>query len=133
MTEIITSDKIKRPVGQEGNPCVGCGACCAYFRASFHWLECESGGGTVPDDTVVQISPHHVAMKGTEVSKTPYCVNLQGVIGQDAFCGGYATRSSSCRDGFPGSYQFGEHNERCDKARAKHGLRPLTAADWSGK
>lgn len=133
MTSIIVSDKIKVPEGQENNPCVGCGACCAYFRASFHWMECESAGGTVPDDTVVQVSPHHVAMKGTDSSTAPYCINLTGTIGKDAFCGGYATRSSTCRDGFPASYEDGEKNERCDKARSKHGLRELTPADWAWK
>lgn len=130
MTAIIASDKIKLPEGQEGNPCVGCGACCAFFRASFHWLECESAGGTVPDDSVVQISPHLVAMKGTASAKAPYCTNLRGVIGETGHCGAYQTRSSTCREGFPGSYENGEKNERCDKARAKHGLRPLVASDW---
>ena len=24
------------------NPCLSCGACCAFFRASFHWLETTS-------------------------------------------------------------------------------------------
>ena len=23
------------------NPCITCGACCAYFRASFYWTEAE--------------------------------------------------------------------------------------------
>lgn len=85
MTAIIVSDKIKVPEGQENNPCVGCGACCAYFRASFYWKECVSGGGTVPDDTVVQVGQHLVAMKGTDSSKAPYCINLTGTIGKDAF------------------------------------------------
>lgn len=125
MPNIITTDKIK----EDKNPCVGCGACCAFFRATFHWLECLSGGGTVPDDTVVQITPHIVAMKGTEVSNTPHCINLKGVIGETGHCGGYLTRSSTCRD-FPASYQYGEHNERCDKARIKHGLRVLNSSDW---
>lgn len=132
MTTIIVSDKLQVPEGQENNPCVGCGACCAYYRASFYWGECVSGRGTVPDDTVVQISPHHVAMKGTEGS-SPYCINLTGVIGENAFCSGYATRSSSCRDDFPASFENGERNERCDKARTKHGLRELTPADWEWK
>jgi len=120
MTEIIASTK---------NPCVGCGACCAYFRATFHWMECESGGGTVPDDTVVKITPHIVAMKGTEVSGKPYCINLKGEIGKSGHCGGYETRSTTCRD-FPASYQFGEYNKRCDDARVKHGLKPLEKEDW---
>lgn len=41
ITHIIKTDP-------ENNPCVSCGACCAYFRVSFYWAESESGGGTVP-------------------------------------------------------------------------------------
>lgn len=132
MTTIIATDStqtFKPAAGHEGNPCVGCGACCAFFRAAFHSLECESLGGTVPDHTVEQITPHLVVMKGTTGSN-PRCINLTGEIGKSAFCTGYTTRSSTCRDEFPGSYQYGEHNERCDRARAKHGLRPLTPEDW---
>jgi Fe-S-cluster containining protein len=129
MTAIIVTDSVLVPVGQEDNPCVGCGACCAFFRAAFHSLECASIGGTVPDETVEQVTPHLVVMKGT-YSPNPRCINLTGEIGKNAFCSGYATRSSTCSDGFPGSYQFGEHNDRCDRARAKHGLRALTQADW---
>ena len=36
--------------------CTSCGACCAHFRVSFYWGECQSGGGLVPDELVVQIS-----------------------------------------------------------------------------
>lgn len=135
MTAIIASDKteFKVPEGQENNPCVGCGACCAFYRASFHWLECVSGKGTVPDETVVQISPHHVAMKGTDSSSSPYCINLTGKIGESAYCSGYETRSSSCREDFPASFEFGERNERCDQARKKHGLQPLTPENWTWK
>lgn len=111
------------------NPCVGCGSCCAFFRAAFHSLECISVGGTVPDETVDQITPHLVVMKGTNQAN-PRCINLTGTIGKDAYCSGYSTRSSTCSEAFPGSFQFGEHNERCDKARAKHGLVPLTPEDW---
>jgi len=31
------------------NPCLTCGACCAYFRVSFYFGECVSAGGAVPD------------------------------------------------------------------------------------
>lgn len=121
--EVIASDKVSNK-----NPCVGCGACCAFFRVSFHWLECESAGGTVPDDDIEQLNHHMVAMKGTNKSN-PRCVNLSGVIGKDSQCSKYETRSTSCR-GFDASYENGVHEERCDKARIKHGLKPLTANDW---
>lgn len=123
MGELIVTSKTK-------NPCVGCGACCAFFRVSFHWLETQSAGGTVPDEDTVAINqPHLIAMKGTDAAKDPRCVNLVGTIGKDSQCSKYETRSSSCRD-FDGSYQFGIKEPRCDRARAKHGLRELTPTDW---
>ncbi|HAW39296.1 MAG TPA: YkgJ family cysteine cluster protein, partial [Pseudomonas sp.] len=48
------------------NPCLTCGACCAYFRVSFYFGECVSAGGAVPDHLTVQVSPFHVAMLGTD-------------------------------------------------------------------
>lgn len=123
MTNLIAIDVPKK------NPCYGCGACCAFFRATFHWMECESAGGTVPDDTVVQITPHIVAMKGTEVAGAPYCINLAGEIGKTGHCGAYETRSSTCRE-FDASYQNGVHEPRCDKARIKHGLPVVEPEDW---
>ena len=29
--------------GEEPNPCIECGACCAYYRASFYWAEADEG------------------------------------------------------------------------------------------
>ncbi|MOA32367.1 hypothetical protein D3C78_1535800 [compost metagenome] len=37
----------------------------------------------------------------------------------------YEQRSSPCRE-FEASWEHGEHNPRCDAARAAHGLPPLT-------
>lgn len=89
MTDIIVTSK-------EKNPCVGCGACCAFFRVSFHWLEAQSAGGTVPDeDTVAITQPHLIAMKGIDTANDPRCVNLVGTIGKDSQCSKYETRSSS--------------------------------------
>lgn len=68
----------------EKNPCVGCGACCSHFRVSFFWGECESSGGTVPDEKVIQISSSYVCMKGTE-KKPSRCSELCGTVGDDAF------------------------------------------------
>lgn len=106
------------------SPCLSCGACCAYFRVSFFWGECQSVGGTVPDQLVEQIGPHHVAMIGT-TAKPARCVSLLGEIGDGVRCTMYENRSSSCRD-FAASWEDGEHNPRCDAARAAHGLPPLT-------
>ncbi|MBK3747773.1 YkgJ family cysteine cluster protein [Stutzerimonas balearica] len=105
------------------NPCLTCGACCAHFRVSFFWGECASSGGTVPDDLTVQISPFHVAMRGTE-SKPVRCISLLGEVGCGVRCTVYEQRSSPCRE-FQAAWENGEPNERCDAARAAHGLPPL--------
>jgi Fe-S-cluster containining protein len=63
-------------------------------------------------------------MLGTSQSN-PRCTKLAGVIGEDVRCTMYEQRSSSCRD-FDASWEHGEHNPRCDDARAKHGLPPLS-------
>lgn len=112
----------------EKNPCVGCGACCSHFRVSFFWGECESSGGTVPDEKVIQISSSYVCMKGTE-KKPSRCSELCGTVGDNASCGMYAKRSTSCRD-FEASFSDGIKDERCDQARIAHGLKPLTIEDW---
>ncbi|WP_274644767.1 YkgJ family cysteine cluster protein [Pseudomonas serbica] len=106
------------------SPCTSCGACCAFFRVSFFWGECQSSGGTVPDDTVELVTPSLVAMRGTS-QPNPRCTKLAGEIGEDVRCTMYEQRSSSCRD-FDASWENGEHNPRCDDARAKHGLPPLS-------
>ncbi|KRW62216.1 YkgJ family cysteine cluster protein [Pseudomonas sp. TTU2014-080ASC] len=108
----------------DNNPCLTCGACCAFFRVSFFWGECQSAGGTVPDDKVVQISPHRVAMIGTD-AKPSRCTALMGTVGDGVRCTLYEHRSSPCRE-FEASWVDGVHNPRCDDARRAHGLPPLT-------
>lgn len=110
------------------NPCIDCGACCAFFQVSFYAGECISVGGTVPDDKVLQLSPHRVVMIGTD-RQNPRCIGLTGDVGKNASCSMYAERSSPCRD-FDASYSNGVHEEGCDKARLAHGLKPLTIDDW---
>lgn len=107
----------------DSNPCLSCGACCAHFRVSFFWGECQSAGGIVPDDQVVLITPHRVAMRGTE-HKPVRCTALLGEVGQGVRCTLYEQRSSTCRE-FEASWVNGEHNPHCDAARSAHGLSPL--------
>ncbi|WP_248794531.1 YkgJ family cysteine cluster protein [Pseudomonas sp. MWU13-2105] len=107
----------------DANPCLNCGACCAYFRVSFYWGECASAGGLVPDELVTQVSPNHVAMLGTE-RRAPRCTALEGEVGQQVSCSIYHQRSSTCRE-FEASWVDSVHNEHCDKARAAFGLPPL--------
>ncbi|MCO7515674.1 YkgJ family cysteine cluster protein [Pseudomonas guariconensis] len=108
----------------EYNPCLDCGACCGYFRVSFFWGECQSAGGLVPDDLVVQINPTRVAMIGTD-AKPCRCIGLDGEIGKQVACTLYANRSTPCRE-FEASWAHGVHNPSCDAARAHYGLAPLT-------
>ncbi|MEE1867720.1 MULTISPECIES: YkgJ family cysteine cluster protein [Pseudomonas] len=109
----------------EHNPCLNCGACCGYFRVSFFWGECESSGGLVPDDLVVQINPTRVAMIGTD-SKPCRCIGLEGEIGKGVSCSLYEKRSTPCRE-FEAAWVNGQPNPSCDAARAAYGLTPLEA------
>lgn len=108
----------------ESSPCLSCGACCAHFRVSFYWGECQSAGGNVPDHLVEQVNPHRVAMLGT-ATKPVRCVGLQGEVGCAVSCSLYEQRSSTCRD-FTASWEDGQVNPHCDAARAAYGLPPLT-------
>jgi Fe-S-cluster containining protein len=106
------------------NPCLDCGACCAFYRASFYWSEADPElGGTVPPELTESLTPHMAAMKGT-CSNTPRCIALHGNIGERVECTIYPVRSSACRD-FPFAWDSGQPNPRCDKARSAWGLPPL--------
>ena len=95
--------------------CQACGACCAAFRVSFYWTETDAHpDGTVPADLTTPITPHLVAMRGTN-TKPVRCIALNGEIGQSVSCTIYPLRSSSCHDCEAGS-------EKCNRARAYHGL-----------
>jgi uncharacterized protein len=106
------------------NPCLTCGACCAYFRASFYWAETDAApGGLTPTHLTTRLTPHLAVMNGTERA-TPRCVALHGQIGIEVRCVIHPLRPSPCRE-FPASWIDGVPNERCDRARAAHGLPPL--------
>lgn len=70
---ISTSDKMVSGMSNhsndfvymQDNPCMHCGACCAYFRVSFYWAEMVSGGGVVPDELTEPLTPFLSCMKGT--------------------------------------------------------------------
>ena len=106
------------------HPCTTCGACCATFRVSFYWAQTTAHPkGTVPESLTTAISPHLVAMRGTE-RKPVRCVALEGEIGQSSICRIYEQRSSTCRE-----FEMGD--ERCQQARAAHGLPELRYSDES--
>ncbi|WP_341503172.1 YkgJ family cysteine cluster protein [Gallaecimonas sp. GXIMD4217] len=106
------------------NPCLSCGACCAYFRVSFYWAEAEAGGGQIPDRLTSQVNHHLSCMKGTEARQGCRCVALEGDIGGPTACTIYEQRPSPCREFQYSGYQ-GQANPDCDRARAFHGLAPL--------
>jgi len=112
------------------NPCLNCGACCAFYRVSFYWAEAEPFlGGTIPTELTERLTPHRSMMRGTG-DKPPKarCVALQGEIGAQVSCSIYPQRGSVCRE-FAPAWENGVPNERCDKARAYYGLPPLEP-DW---
>lgn len=112
------------------NPCTACGACCAFFRASFFYREADDHNPHgVPVHLTDDLSDFRRVMRGTDHNE-PYCVALAGEIGRAVGCSIYARRSSVCRE-FPASYHDGRTpNPDCDRARARHGLPPLRPEDW---
>lgn len=119
------------PAADASNPCLTCGACCAFYRASFYWAETDEALGTVPVELTEDLSDFRRAMKGTNQS-APRCIALEGEIGSDVRCTIYDLRSSTCRE-FPFSWQNGEPNERCDRPRIAWGLPPLPPAPLPGQ
>ena len=112
------------------NPCIGCGACCAFFRVAFHWSETDPAlGGIVPGELTAKLDPHRVAMQGTDQA-APRCVALVGDIGGTIGCSIYAQRPSVCRELQP-AWLEGVPSPQCDRARIAHGLAPLTPEYWN--
>jgi uncharacterized protein len=114
------------------HPCQNCGACCAFFRVSFYWREAEKmdSDHPVPAEYWLDATPQARVLKGTDGKHNPKCIALKGRIGEFVACEIYENRPTPCRN-FQASYEDGEHNERCDQARAKHGLKPLTKQDFA--
>ena len=103
------------------NPCLTCGACCAFFLVSFPSHETDqSSGGLVPFELTRKSADSRRCMKGTE-TKRPRCVALKGFIGARVNCRIYASRPSTCR-AFSRSWEHDESNFLCDRARAAYGL-----------
>jgi Fe-S-cluster containining protein len=116
------------------NPCIQCGACCAFFRVSFYWEETTAFDPIgVPTEFTEELSGFLQCMKGTD-QPHPRCTMLTGKIGEEVGCAIYTRRSSTCRD-------FGLHLEdgkllvdgenliRCNEARKAWNLPPLTRSE----
>lgn len=103
---------MERKLGDEN--CITCGACCASYRVSFYWAEAAMPGG-VPEAFTEKINHHRIAMRGTN-QKSPYCIALQGNIGEYVNCTIYGIRPSPCRE-------FDAGSDRCYEARTRHGVK----------
>lgn len=103
------------------NVCQRCGACCAHFRVDFSIYETVGSGGAVPDSLVVEVAGATVRMRGTD-HWPPRCAALTGTVGERVACGIYEWRPSPCRE-------FEAGSDACQRARARHGLPPLTGDD----
>ena len=116
------------------HPCQTCGACCASYRVSFHWREAEAdpddkNDHSVPLELIEDLDLNRRCMKGTNQKHNPTCAALKGRVGDYVACQIYHNRPSPCRN-FSASYENGEKNFRCDEARSKHGLKPLSKQDF---
>ncbi len=106
------------------NPCLRCGACCAYYRVSFYWSEADPFlAGPVPLDLTEPLNPYRSVMRGT-TTHPARCVALDGCIGNQVSCTIYDRRPSPCRELEPWDAE-GQPDEKCTRARAAHGLPPL--------
>ncbi len=104
---------------------LSCGACCAWFRV---WSEAEPFlGGRTPPTLTERLDPHRLVMLGTQ-ARQPRCVALQGEVGRSVACAIYAERPSPCA--LQPAWESGAPSPQCDRARAAHGLPPLTPEHW---
>jgi Fe-S-cluster containining protein len=100
----------------EPSPCTACGACCATYRVSFYWAEAEP----LPAALTRPLGRWYACMAGTERPQ-PRCEALAGAIGGAVACTVYDQRPSPCRELQPGE-------DKCQRARRRHGLPPLGIA-----
>ena len=111
------------------NHCLACGACCAFYRASFYWAEGDDvSENGVPVALTEKMNDFRRMMRGTG-SARPWCVALKGVIGKRVHCAIYEQRASVCRQ-FEPAWHDNLPNEWCDKARRAWGLVPLQPGCW---
>jgi Fe-S-cluster containining protein len=113
-----------QPIDQD-NPCIACGACCAYYRVSFYCGELTGGsGGYVPVELTSKVNSVMACMKGTEAGHGR-CVALEGELGRSGIrCRIYAQRPSTCRE-FDAWHADGAPNPDCQGLRERIGLPAL--------
>lgn len=93
------------------NPCLSCGACCAYYRITLYADETVA----IPAAYLEQLLSGVSCMKGTN-NYPPRCAALRGEVGQQVSCAIYEDRPSSCRE-FNEYELDGTPNMRCFKLR----------------
>ena len=101
--------------------CVRCGACCAAYRVEFAVYELDTLGGSVPEALTEEVIGAKCRLRGTGEGPIR-CVALQGDLGVQVACAIYTHRPAPCHELHEGSHA-------CHKARARHGLPPLTDTD----
>jgi Fe-S-cluster containining protein len=95
-----------------------------------HWSEADPAqGGAVPSELTEPFGAHQVCMRGTWEA-APRCVALDARIGEYSRCTIHPRRPPACRQ-VQASWELGNPDPQCDTARARHGLAPLTPADWA--
>ena len=107
-----------KKMAEQLEPCLRCGACCAAYRVDFAVDETLAAGGRVPDGLAVPLTTRTCRLRGTD-HLPPRCAALTGRVGERVACGIYEWRPSPCRE-------FAEGSDACLRARARHGLAPLT-------
>jgi len=95
----------------EANPCLSCGACCAYYRITLYADEVVA----IPAEYIERLHSAVSCMKGTN-NYPPRCAALRGEVGQQVSCAIYADRPSACRE-FNEYELDGTPNMRCFKLR----------------
>lgn len=106
---------------EKANACQCCGACCAFYLVSFPAHETDDiVGGIVPVAMSGISKDSQRFMKGTE-TRSPRCAALIGFVGTRVTCAIYENRPSTCRK-FMRSWEHGNGNFLCDKARMAFGL-----------
>lgn len=110
------------------HPCLSCGACCAFFRVSFHWSETLAESHGVPSVMTNEMSLNRNVMKGTDQAN-PRCIAFTGEVGSVVGCSIYLKRPGCCRD-FKASFENATRNAACDEARLAKGMKILSHADF---
>lgn len=92
----------------------------------FHPTELAKAAGDagVPAAMAITLTPKLMRMKGTD-DAAPRCIALQGEIGCQVRCTIYEHRPSPCHEFNPWA-ALGIADQACDRARLRHGMRPLS-------